>query len=185
MLYQNPIFYKRAFHRELSQAALNAFINAIAELVQTVTDIECLLYADDLVPWYSSPKKNAQERSESALNDQPMSFHTMKALIRRKFQTSRSNELKAQTKERQWTVTLSDIPDWPRIEAVAEFRLHTEHECLAKHLHRLGVYAQPACPLCNLHDEMEKTHLIRCPALKTRTESQRYWKARRQLMNCY
>ncbi|VDO14172.1 unnamed protein product [Rodentolepis nana] len=36
--------------------------------------------------------------------DRPMSFHTMKALIRREFQTSRFNELKAGTKENsgQW-----------------------------------------------------------------------------------
>ncbi|VDN98721.1 unnamed protein product, partial [Rodentolepis nana] len=40
----------------------------IAELVQAVTGIECLLNADDLVQWYSAPKKNAQERTESALN---------------------------------------------------------------------------------------------------------------------
>ncbi|VDN99817.1 unnamed protein product [Rodentolepis nana] len=46
--------------------------------------------------------------------------------------------------------------------------------CLAKHLHRLEVYTQPTCPLCNLHEEMEKTHLIWRPALKTRTESQKY-----------
>ncbi|VDO14043.1 unnamed protein product [Rodentolepis nana] len=89
------------------------------------------------------------------------------------------------TKEKHWTVALSDIPDWPRIEAVAEFRLRTGHDCLAKHLHRFGVYTQPTCPLCNLQEAMEKAHLIRCPALKTRTESQRYWEARRQLMNCY
>ncbi|VDO02791.1 unnamed protein product [Rodentolepis nana] len=109
----------------------------------------------------------------------------MKALIRREFQTSRCNEIKARTKEKQWTVAISDIPDWPRIEAVAEFRLRTGHDCLAKHLHRLGLYTQPTCPLCNLQEEMEKTHLIQCPALKTKTESQRYWEARRQLMNCY
>ncbi|VDO04403.1 unnamed protein product [Rodentolepis nana] len=117
--------------------------------------------------------------------DRPMYFHTMKALSRREFQTSRCTEIKARTKEKQWTVAISDIPDWPRIEAVAEFRLRTGHDCLAKYLHRLGLYTQPTCPLCNLHEEMEKTHLIRCPALKTSTESQRYWEARRQLMNCY
>ncbi|VDO09031.1 unnamed protein product [Rodentolepis nana] len=43
----------------------------------------------------------------------------MKALIRRDFQTSRCIELKARTKEKQWTVSLYDIADWPRIEAVA------------------------------------------------------------------
>ncbi|VDO01395.1 unnamed protein product [Rodentolepis nana] len=71
----------------------------------------------------------------------------------------------------------------------------------SKHLHRLRVYTQPTYTLCNLQEEMEKshlsiiqeemekthlircspeeemekTHLIRCPALKTSTESQRYW----------
>ncbi|VDO07320.1 unnamed protein product [Rodentolepis nana] len=117
--------------------------------------------------------------------DQPMSFHTMKALIRREFHTSRCNEINARTKEKQFTVAISDIPDWPRIEAVAEFRLRTGHDCLAKHLHRLELCTQPTCPLFNLQEEMDKTHLIRCPSLKTRTESQRYWEARRQLMNCY
>ncbi|VDO03112.1 unnamed protein product [Rodentolepis nana] len=82
--------------------------------------------------------------------DRPLSFHTMKALIRRELRTSMFNELKARTKEKQRTVALSDIPDWPRIEAVAEFRLRTGHNCLAKHLHRLGLYTQPTCPLCNL-----------------------------------
>ncbi|VDO01628.1 unnamed protein product [Rodentolepis nana] len=42
----------------------NVFINDIAELVQTVTGIKCLLYADDHVLWYSAPKKNPQERTE-------------------------------------------------------------------------------------------------------------------------
>nr|CDS33115.1 hypothetical protein HmN_000485000 [Hymenolepis microstoma] len=78
--------------------------------------------------------------------NQPISFYTMKILMRREFKTSRNNELKARTKEKQWTVALSNIADWPRLEAVAEFRLRTEHDCLAKHLHRIGVYAQPTRP---------------------------------------
>ncbi|VDO02337.1 unnamed protein product [Rodentolepis nana] len=109
---------------------------------------------------------------------------------------SRCNELKARTKEKQWSVELSDIADWPRIEVVASFGLRTGHDCLTKHLHKLGVYTQPTCPLCNLQEEVRKTHLIRCPALKTtedppdsvssskdKQESQRYWEARRQLMS--
>ncbi|VDN97777.1 unnamed protein product [Rodentolepis nana] len=55
----NLIFYKQAYHQELSKAALfNVFIIEIAELVQTVTGIKCLLYADDLVLWYSAPRRN-------------------------------------------------------------------------------------------------------------------------------
>ncbi|VDN98237.1 unnamed protein product [Rodentolepis nana] len=113
----------------------------------------------------------------------PMSFHTMKTLIRREFKTSRCNELEARTKEKQWTVALSDITDWPRIEAVAEFRLRTGHDCLAKHLYSIGIYAQPTCPLCDLQEGMEKTRLFRCPVLKIMTETQIYLKARRQLTN--
>nr|CUU98888.1 hypothetical transcript [Hymenolepis microstoma] len=47
----------------------------------------------------------------SQAKDQPISFYTMKALIRRKFKTLRSNELKARTKEKQWTAELSNIAD--------------------------------------------------------------------------
>ncbi|VDO10598.1 unnamed protein product [Rodentolepis nana] len=98
--------------RELSQAALfsmssSMLIIDIAELVQTVTGVKCLLYADDLVLWYFAyfmqmiwyygipgllyaddlvlwysayftqmiwyygippPRKNAKERTKSALN---------------------------------------------------------------------------------------------------------------------
>ncbi|VDO01690.1 unnamed protein product [Rodentolepis nana] len=109
--------------------------------------------------------------------DRPMSFHKMKALIRREHMTSRCNELKARTKDKQWTVAFSEIAELPRIEAVAEFGLRTGRDCLAKHLHRLGVHTQPTCPLSNLQEEMVKTQLIRCPALKTTMETQRYWEA--------
>nr|CDS27483.1 hypothetical protein HmN_000752000 [Hymenolepis microstoma] len=114
--------------------------------------------------------------------DRPISFYTMKTLIRREFKTLSSNELKPQTREKQWTAALSNIAGWSRLEDVAEFGLHTRHDCLAKYLHRIGVYAQPTCPLCDLQKDMEKIHLIQCPALQTATESQRYWEARSQLM---
>nr|CUU97412.1 reverse transcriptase [Hymenolepis microstoma] len=106
----------------------------------------------------------------------------MKTLIRRESRTSRSNNLKARTKEKQWPAALSKIADWPRLEAGTEFRLCTGHDCLAKHLHRIGVYAQTTCSLCDLQEEMEKTHLIRCSALQTTIETQRYWEVRSQLM---
>uniref|UniRef100_A0A0R3TN63 MABP domain-containing protein n=1 Tax=Rodentolepis nana TaxID=102285 RepID=A0A0R3TN63_RODNA len=48
----------------------------------------------------------------------PMSFH-----IRENSRPQGSTNSKL-TKEKQWTVAISDIP-WPRIEAVAEFRLRT------------------------------------------------------------
>nr|CUU98317.1 hypothetical transcript [Hymenolepis microstoma] len=46
----------------------NVFNNDIANVVQTVNGVKCSLYADDLVLWYSAPKKNAQKRTEIAPN---------------------------------------------------------------------------------------------------------------------
>nr|CDS34376.1 hypothetical transcript [Hymenolepis microstoma] len=89
--------------------------------------------------------------------DRPIPSYPMKTLIRREFNTLRSNEFKARTKEKQWTAALSNIANWPRLEAVAEFRLRAGHDCLAKHLHKIG------------------------GTLQTATEIQRYWEARSQL----
>ncbi|VDO15252.1 unnamed protein product [Rodentolepis nana] len=72
--YGNALSKSNLLQTGLPQGALtsctlfNVFINDIAELVQTVTGIKCLLYADDLVLWYSASKENAKERTESALN---------------------------------------------------------------------------------------------------------------------
>nr|CDS30173.1 hypothetical protein HmN_000035100 [Hymenolepis microstoma] len=78
--------------------------------------------------------------------DRPTSFYTMEKLIRKEFETSRSNELKARTKGKQWTAALSNIADWPKLEAVAELRMRTEHDCLTKHLHKIGISVQSTCP---------------------------------------
>nr|CDS33247.1 reverse transcriptase [Hymenolepis microstoma] len=91
-------------------------------------------------------------------------------------------ELKARAKKKRWTAALSNMADWPRLEAVAGFTLRTGHDCLVKHLHRIGVYAQTTCLLCDLQKKVEKTHLIECLALQTTTETQRYYEARSQLM---
>nr|CUU97529.1 hypothetical transcript [Hymenolepis microstoma] len=71
----------------------------------------------------------------------------MKTLIRRELETSRRNELKALTKEKQWTAALLNTIEWPKLEPAAEFRLRTGHDCLVKHLYRIGVYTQPTCSL--------------------------------------
>nr|CDS30329.1 hypothetical protein HmN_000274700 [Hymenolepis microstoma] len=83
----------------------------------------------------------------------------------------------------QWTAALYNVADWPRFEAVAEFRPRTGRDWLAIHLHKMGVYVQPTCPLGDLQGEMKKTHLIPCPALQTMTETQRYWGAGSQLVS--
>ncbi|GBM22284.1 hypothetical protein AVEN_144657-1 [Araneus ventricosus] len=76
------------------------------------------------------------------------------------------------------SVSPSSIPDKPRRDAVAAFRLTTGHDCLAAHLHRLGISTEPFCPLCDSGEVMERDHLLRCGALQGLTEVARYWAAR-------
>ena len=70
--------------------------------------------------------------------------------------------------EKRWTQTISNIPDWLRSEVLAEFRLNTGDDCLEKHLHQIHVHPRPTCPLCQLEEEMDRDHLMRCPALKAK-----------------
>ncbi|VDN98119.1 unnamed protein product [Rodentolepis nana] len=91
--------------------------------------------------------------------DWPMTFHTMKTLIRREFHTSMCDELKARTNEKRCTVAHSEITGWPRIEAVAEFSLRTGQDDMSKYLH-----TQSTCILRKLQEEIGMSHLIWCPA---------------------
>ncbi|GBM61989.1 hypothetical protein AVEN_201305-1 [Araneus ventricosus] len=70
------------------------------------------------------------------------------------------------------------MPDKPRCDAVAAFHLTTGHDCLATHLHRLGISTEPFCPLYNSGEVMERNHLLRCGALQGLMEMSRYWEAR-------
>ncbi|KAJ4441038.1 hypothetical protein ANN_10887 [Periplaneta americana] len=57
------------------------------------------------------------------------------------------------------------IPDLPQKSSGAAFRLATGHDCLAKYLHRIGIYQSPNCPLCNSNQEMDSEHLKICASL--------------------
>ncbi|VDO00398.1 unnamed protein product, partial [Rodentolepis nana] len=59
------------------------------------------------------------------------------------FQTSRFNELKARTTEKQWTVALSDIADYENRPLMSLD--YVPNTIAYKHLHRLGVYTQLTC----------------------------------------
>ncbi|GBN99572.1 hypothetical protein AVEN_166006-1 [Araneus ventricosus] len=72
----------------------------------------------------------------------------------------------------------SSISDKPRRDAVATFRLTTGHDCLAAHLHRLGIFTEPFCPLCDSGEVMERDHLLRCGALQGLTDVSIYREAR-------
>jgi len=44
------------------------FIIYLSEAIQSVTGVKCLLYADDLVLRHETPKRNAEAKTEKALN---------------------------------------------------------------------------------------------------------------------
>ncbi|VDO01372.1 unnamed protein product [Rodentolepis nana] len=82
----------------------------------------------------------------------------MKASIRREFQTSMCDDLKARTNEKRCTVAHSEITD-----------------DISKYLHRLGESTQSTCILRILQEKIEMIHLIRCPAKMIKTKTARYW----------
>ena len=43
----------------------------------------------------------------------------------------------------------------PRKSAVAKFRLITGHDCLRRHLHKIGVFTSANCVLCSKEEEMD------------------------------
>jgi hypothetical protein len=70
----------------------------------------------------------------------------------------------------------------PRKHAVANFRLNTDHDCLAAHLHRIKILTHNYCTIFKLNNTtMDKDHLLVCPKLDHTSKelSKLYWDARR------
>ncbi|GBM02261.1 hypothetical protein AVEN_183627-1, partial [Araneus ventricosus] len=85
-------------------------------------------------------------------------------------------DLPTRTALKSWRrVSPSSLPDKPRRDAVAAFRQTTGHDCLAAHQHRLGIFTEPFCPLCDSGEVMERGHLLRCG--QGLTEVSTYWEA--------
>ncbi|KAJ4434467.1 hypothetical protein ANN_23029 [Periplaneta americana] len=56
------------------------------------------------------------------------------------------------------------------------------HDCLAKHLHRIGIYQSPNCPLCNSNQELDSEHLKICASVAGHDNIfEKYWSARGQM----
>ncbi|GBN14413.1 hypothetical protein AVEN_201941-1 [Araneus ventricosus] len=88
-------------------------------------------------------------------------------------------DLQTRTALKSWRrVGPSSIPDIPRRDAVAAFRLNIGHDCLAAHLYRFDIFTEPFCLLCDSGEVMKRNHLLRCGALQGLTEVSRYWEAR-------
>lgn len=108
-------------------------------------------------------------------------FSTLKRQIKRMVSSRYQEELSHRIASKDWRILRSIIiPDAPRDEAVASFRLITGHDCLAAHLFRIGVLPDPNCTLCG-DDFMDGFHILHCRALRGSTLVERYWEARNRM----
>jgi len=70
--------------------------------------------------------------------------------LKQVFQGVYRNELETRLTHKPWKQEIAKIPVWPRIKAVAEFRLCVGHDCLGTHLHGIGICPDTCCMLCSL-----------------------------------
>jgi len=75
------------------------------------------------------------------------------------FQSVYRHELERKLSKKPWEQEIAKIPDWPRIRAVAEFRLCFWHDCLGTHLHCIGIRPDTYCTPCSLHEPTDRNHL--------------------------
>ena len=95
-------------------------------------------------------------------------FYSVKRFIKSTYLDFNKQNLITQSQGKKWNSLHQSpqlIPDLPRKSSVAAFKLATGHDCLAKHLHRIGIYQSPNCPLCNSNQEMDSEHLKICASV--------------------
>ncbi|KAJ4430740.1 hypothetical protein ANN_19331 [Periplaneta americana] len=96
-------------------------------------------------------------------------YYSVNRFIKSTYLDFNKQNLITQSQGKKWNSlhhNLQLIPDLPRKLPVAAFRLVTGHDCLAKHLHRIGIYQSPNCPLCNSNQEMDSEHLKICASVQ-------------------
>ncbi|KAJ4443937.1 hypothetical protein ANN_05726, partial [Periplaneta americana] len=112
-------------------------------------------------------------------------YYSVKRFIKSTYLDFNKQNLITQSQGKKWNSLHQNpqlIPDLPRKSSVAAFRLTTGHDCLAKHLHRIGIYQSPNCPLCNSNQEMDSEHLKICASLAGHDNIfEKYWSARGQM----
>ncbi|KAJ4446835.1 hypothetical protein ANN_13533 [Periplaneta americana] len=112
-------------------------------------------------------------------------YYSVKRFIKSTYLDFNKQNLITQSQGKKWISLHQNpqlIPDLPRKSSVAAFRLATGHDCLAKHLHRIGIYQSPNCPLCNSNQEMDSEHLKICASVAGHDNIfKKYWSARGQI----
>ncbi|KAJ4429826.1 hypothetical protein ANN_22030 [Periplaneta americana] len=112
-------------------------------------------------------------------------YYSVKRFIKSTYLDFNKQNLITQSQGKRWNSLHHNpqlIPDLSRKSSVAAFRLATGHDCLAKHLHRIGIYQSPNCPLCNSNQEMDSEHLKICASVAGHDNIfEKYWSARGQM----
>ncbi|KAJ4452169.1 hypothetical protein ANN_03687 [Periplaneta americana] len=112
-------------------------------------------------------------------------YYSVKRFIKSTYLDFNKQNLITKSQEKKWNSLHHNpqlIPNLPRKSSVAAFRLATGHDCLAKHLHRIGIYQSPNCPLCNSNQEMDSEHLKICASVAGHDNiCEKYWSARGQM----
>jgi len=110
------------------------------------------------------------------------SYHSIKLHLKQVFRSAYRQELGTKLFQKPWTQELAKIPERPRRNVVAEFRLCVGRDCLGIYLHRVGIRPDPYCMLCSLHETMDRNYLGQSTVLSSGTECERYWEARTKVM---
>ncbi|KAJ4434242.1 hypothetical protein ANN_22791 [Periplaneta americana] len=112
-------------------------------------------------------------------------YYSVKRFIKSTYLDFNKQNFITQSQGKKWNSLHHNpqlIPDLPRKSSVAAFRLATGHDCLAKHLHRIGIYQSPNYPLCNSNQEMDSEHLKICASVAGHDNIfEKYWSARGQM----
>ena len=121
-------------------------------------------------------------RKDQALR-KPVSFYSANTHVHNSTRISAHHQLPLTTSGKEWKDSIRSVADSPRRAAVTELRLITGCDCLASHLHRIGIKASPLRTLCKEDQVMDKRYLMLCPSLTEGTLSARYWDIYRLMTN--
>jgi hypothetical protein len=95
-----------------------------------------------------------------------LTFQFAQLKIKRGIQVDLSEYYAIQSQHKSWGKTVENrniVPDFPRGDAVAIFRLITGRDCLAAHLYGLSLCPSPMCVLCReANSIMNQGHILKC-----------------------